>query len=110
MIQLQYSFKKQHKFAIIANTMKPLNLPRPLIIMIVGLPGSGKSFFARQFSQTFGAPVISSDRLRTELYPQSRFTPSEHTIIDNLRKYTLHEIAKTKRTLLLDGDFNMRSE
>lgn len=106
----QYSLKKQHKFAIIANTMKPLNLSHPLIIMVVGLPGAGKSFFARQFSQTFGAPVISSDRLRHTLFAHPEFSPSEQTTIDDLREYMLREVAKTKRTFLVDGDCNIRLE
>jgi len=40
------------------SAMKSLHLSRPHAIMMVGLPGSGKSFFASQFAATFDTPYI----------------------------------------------------
>ena len=36
----------------------------PLIIMVMGLPGSGKSFFSKRLADTLGATYIGSDELR----------------------------------------------
>ena len=40
------------------SAMKSLHLSRPHAIMMVGIPGSGKSFFASQYADTFGTPYI----------------------------------------------------
>lgn len=40
---------------------------RPLMIMMVGLPGSGKSYRAEKFSEQYNANIHSSDSIREEL-------------------------------------------
>lgn len=39
--------------------MKSLQLTKPYMLVVVGLPGSGKTFFAKQFSDTFNTPYIN---------------------------------------------------
>lgn len=89
--------------------MKPLNLSRPLVIMVVGMPGAGKSFFAKQFAETFGAPLVSYDRLRYELFTNPQFTSVEQEIIDRVAFYQLEELLKTGRTILYEGGCNSRT-
>lgn len=84
--------------------MKSLSLPKPLIIILVGLPGAGKSSFARQFSETFGAPIVSYDRLRYELFTEPQYSKEEQDILARVANYQLGEILKTKQTCILDGD------
>jgi predicted kinase len=81
--------------------MKSLSLARPLVLATVGLPGSGKSFFARQFSETFGAPVVSADRLR--------FVAGSETIAP-LASYIMEELFKTQKTFIVDGLAATRTE
>ena len=90
--------------------MQPLNLSKPLIIIMVGLPGAGKSFFAKQFSETFGAPTVSYDRLRFELFNDITFSKEEQVIVDRIAKYQIEELVKTKRTFLIDGGGNSHAE
>ncbi len=90
--------------------MQPLNLSKPLIIIMVGLPGAGKSFFARQFSQTFGAPVVSYDRIRFELFNDITFSKEEQVIVGRIADYQTEELLKTRRTFLVDGGDNTYSE
>lgn len=77
---------------------------------MVGLPGAGKSFFARQFSQTFGAPIVSYDRLRYELFNDITFSKEEQVIIGRIADYQIEELLKTRRTFLIDGGGNTYSE
>lgn len=88
--------------------MKSLSLPKPLIIILVGLPGAGKSFFARQFSETFGAPIVSYDRLRYELFTEPKYSKDEQDILSRVANYQLGEILKTKQTCILDGEGSAR--
>lgn len=88
--------------------MKSLSLAKPLVIMMVGLPGAGKSFFAKQFSDTFGAPLVSFDRLRHELFTDPQFSPDENDIIARVAQYQFEELLKTARTFICDGGCNTR--
>lgn len=78
--------------------------------MMVGAPGAGKSFFARHFAQMFGAPAISADRLRFELFAEPQFTADEQDILSRLAQYQLDELLKTRATIIVDGFCNAKTE
>ncbi|WP_018343793.1 AAA family ATPase [Cytophaga aurantiaca] len=42
------------------------------LIIVCGLPGSGKSYFAKQLSEKLKAAYLNSDIYRKELYPNHR--------------------------------------
>lgn len=88
--------------------MKSLSLSKPLMILVIGRPGAGKSFFARQFSATFGAPVVSYDTLRSALFTKPTYNSEEQQIIDRIARYQAAELLKTKRTFLIDGGCNVK--
>lgn len=90
--------------------MKSLNLARPHILLIVGSPGAGKSFFARQFSETFGAPVVCQNRIRFELFDSPSFSNDESDLVNRLMMYQVEELLKSGRTFMLDGGGNARSD
>ena len=89
--------------------MKSLSLSRPLVIMVIGLPGSGKSFFARQFAEMFGAPLVSSDFIRHSLSAQSTFDADEDTLVGTLVEAQVGELLKTGKTFIIDGSVNART-
>lgn len=89
--------------------MKALSLQRPLIIMVTGLPGSGKSFFAKQFAETFGAACVRSDKIRSDLFGNPQFTVDENEIVGRVADYMVAELAKTGRSFLVDGICNTRA-
>ncbi len=90
--------------------MKSLNLARPQMLMIVGNPGAGKSFFARQFSETFDAPVVAVDRIRYELFAQPTFSNDENELVGRMANYFTDELLKTKRSFVVDGGCNARTD
>jgi predicted kinase len=75
--------------------MKSLNLSKPHLIVVVGIPGAGKTFFAQQFSKMFGAPYLRYE----DLY---EFSSDAHAI-DRIWDFTLDKLALTKHTLVLEG-------
>lgn len=89
--------------------MKSLSLTKPLVIMLVGVPGSGKSFFARQFAEMFQAPLISYDRLRYHLAPQGAYDKEREETIVGLALDQAREMAKTQKTFVIDGGMNNRA-
>lgn len=81
--------------------MTTLQIPRPHAIMLVGIPGSGKSFFASQFSETFNAPYI--DALTLSSYAKD--PSSAMKFITNFAG----QIARTGKTFIYEGDTDTRS-
>ena len=50
----------------------------PRLLMLAGLPGVGKSAFAREVASRCPFLKVESDRLRKALVPQPQYTPDEH--------------------------------
>jgi predicted kinase len=90
--------------------MKSLNLARPQVLIVVGQPGAGKSFFARQFSETFSAPVVSADRIRFELFATPSYSSDENDLVSRIAAYQIEELFKTKKSFIVDGGYNARAD
>lgn len=90
--------------------MKSLSLSKPHVIVMVGIPGAGKSTFAEHFAETFNAPLVSFGRLRQELFNQPTHSSDEQAIISRVSDYMLNELYKTNRTIILDGAADARTE
>lgn len=77
---------------------------------MVGIPRSGKSFFAEHFADTFKAPIISFDQLRNKIFDNPAFNDDEDKIICKVADHMLDEILKTKRTVIYEGQTSLRAE
>lgn len=86
--------------------MQNLATAKPLLIVTIGHPGAGKSFFARQFAETFNAPLISFDEIRSELFNELTYTADEDIIVARVAGLQLRELFKTKKTIVIDGGHN----
>lgn len=76
--------------------MKPLTTATPHVIIMVGIPGAGKSAFAEHFAKTFQAPLISLSQLM-------QTGKVNATTATALSAVLLEELLKTQRTLIFDG-------
>ncbi len=76
----------------------------------MGYPGSGKTFFSRQFAEQYGLPRISEDILRYELFEKPQYSLDESDIINRIFKYTLEEFLKSQQTIICDGLFLSKSD
>ena len=83
--------------------MKSLSLSRPLVIVMIGIPGSGKSFFARKFSDMFSAPLVSYDYLYSTLFPDPSYSREEDDLIKEVLVHEVEELLKTQKTIVVDG-------
>ena len=62
-------------------SLGPLPSPtgRPALIVLSGLPGSGKSYFCRELAALVPSLVmLETDALRRVLFPEPKHTPPEH--------------------------------
>lgn len=83
--------------------MKQMQLTPPLLIITMGYPGAGKTFFARQFADQFELPRISEDVIRYELFEKPLFSTDEADIIERIMHYTLEQLLTTKQTIVFEG-------
>lgn len=90
--------------------MKPLSLNKPHLVIMVGIPGSGKSFFAEQFAETFKAPIVSLDIIRKELLDQPSYNREEDEAINRVAIYMLDEFLKAKQTIVFEGQTDSRTD
>ena len=76
--------------------MKPLTPTAPHVIMMVGIPGSGKTTFAEHFAKTFHAPYINPGDLAENI-------GLNKTATEKVTKLLFDELIKTDRTLVYEG-------
>jgi predicted kinase len=92
-----------HKFAILSY-MKSLSLSQPHLIILTGVPGSGKTYFAEKFADTFKAPYVSYEKIAT------LGKISDGNIANTLLHYQLDELLKTQQTVLVEGQGDTRAD
>jgi shikimate kinase len=80
--------------------MKPLRLTQPYAIILVGLPGSGKTHFGEKFAETFSAPFINSNIIDAH----SRSVEDTNILTD----YLVDEMTRTSQTFIVEGDTSSR--
>lgn len=90
--------------------MKPLRLSLPHVIVMVGIPGSGKSFFAEHFAETFSAPLVSSMAVRRMLVQTPTFSVSEQAAVRRISSHLFDELLKTGQTIVLDAPSDTRTD
>lgn len=78
--------------------------------MVIGVPGSGKSFFARQFATTFRTPLVSYDYIRSRLFEAPTYSNKEESMVYSLAGQQITELLKTEKTILVDGGLNDKSD
>lgn len=75
----------------------------PTLYLTFGLPGSGKTFFARQFAQSTKIPLIETDRLRGELFDEPRYNNSEDNVVASLSDYMAEQFLAAGLSVVIDG-------
>lgn len=67
-----------------------------------GLPGAGKSAFARQYAAETEIAHVHSDRIRHELFDDASFSASENQTVLRLATYMTEELLKLGQSLIFD--------
>ncbi len=75
------------------------------ILIVLGLPGTGKSFFAKRLAKDLGATYISSDVVRSEILDQPTYAANEKDLV---YKEMIHRAmeAVVHGWVVLDGTFH----
>lgn len=84
--------------------MKPMTLATPHLVIMIGIPGSGKTFFAEHFASTFNAAYISSAKIIASLD-----ISIGQGSLDGISNYMLEELLKTGQTVVYDSIVDSRA-
>jgi predicted kinase len=80
-----------------------------MIIIVLGLPGTGKSYFSGFLKKEIEAVHLSTDRIRKKLNKQGQYDQQTKKLIyDEMLKKMEQAVGKNKK-VILDGTFWKRS-
>ena len=75
---------------------------KPILVLLYGMPGSGKTFFARQLCEQLHAAHLEADRIRSELFESPTYAKEENHIIASLMSYMAGEFMHNGVSVVFD--------
>lgn len=90
-------------------------LNKPLLVMFLGYPGSGKSYFARQLAEKLNAVRLNGDSMRIAIFKTTEAIdayPDKGMINEQTFgaiDYAVAQVLKTGHTVVYDAHHNKRS-
>lgn len=75
---------------------------KPILVLLYGMSGSGKTFFARQLTEQLQAAHLQADRIRSELFETPSFNKEENHIVASLMAYMTGEFLHSGVSVVFD--------
>jgi predicted kinase len=82
--------------------MAKIQPTKPFLVLMYGYPGSGKTYFARQFTENVQAAHLQADRIRGELFENPRYDKQENSIVNQLMTYMAEEFLSAGLSVVYD--------
>lgn len=79
-----------------------------MIVIVLGLPGSGKSYFASRLAKMIDADYLNSDRIRKELFAHRTYSEKEKKAVYAAMLTQANETLARGRNLVLDATFHKK--
>lgn len=95
-----------------------MNQSKPILYIFLGLPGSGKSYFARSLSEKFKIVRFNSDAMRTSIFGSREKTTEIYnngdrqilnSYVFNAIDYATEELLAQGQSVIQDANHNQRS-
>lgn len=77
----------------------------PMIIMVMGLPGSGKTYFARHLSERLGTPYVGSDQTRKEKHAMGKYSLKDRRNVYEEMLSRMEQHLTSGEPVILDATF-----
>lgn len=81
----------------------PEPVVKPALIVVSGLPGSGKSYFCRKLAERLSFPILESDALRKVLFPSPSYSPGESNRLFQACHLLIEELLRRGIALIFDA-------
>jgi predicted kinase len=79
-----------------------------MVVIVFGLPGSGKSYFASKLAKKIKADYVNSDRLRKEMFKKRTYSEEEKEAVYLKMLDTMKEAVDQNRNVILDATFHTK--
>lgn len=76
-----------------------------MVIIVFGLPGTGKSYFATRLAKMLNADYVNTDMVRKQLFAHPEYSEEEKIMIYKELLDEMYHHAHSKKSLVLDGTF-----
>lgn len=73
--------------------------------MVLGLPGSGKSYFSSRLAQKINAEYLNSDKIRKDLFPVRTYSESEKNAVYKALLEKMQEATDKGKDVVVDATF-----
>jgi hypothetical protein len=80
-----------------------------MLVLIAGLPGTGKSTIAMHLARRLRATVLRTDVIRKQLFPEPKYTEEEKELVYRVTFLIAEYLLRAERNVILDGTFYKRS-
>lgn len=77
-----------------------------MVIIVFGLPGSGKSYFASRLAADLEADYVNTDKIRKELFTRPSYSDEEKILVYKKLLDEVYHHAHAKKTIVVDGTFH----
>jgi predicted kinase len=82
--------------------MSKVQPTKPLLVLLYGYSGSGKTYFARQLANYMQAAHVHGDRIRGELFETPRYDKEENDVVEQLMDYMTGEFLSAGLSVIYD--------
>jgi predicted kinase len=80
-----------------------------VVIIVIGLPGSGKSYFASRLADMLGAIYINSDQVRKQMLSKKTYSEKEKLSVYDAMMEKMKVTLEQKKDVVLDATFYKRT-
>lgn len=81
---------------------------RPVLIVVFGLPGSGKSYFAKRLTERLRIEYVNSDTVRNEMEARRRYSDESRLRIYEAMKHRAEEFLSRGDGVVIDATFTVK--
>ncbi len=79
-----------------------------MVVVVFGLPGSGKSFFASRLADKIHAEYVNSDRVRKELFEKRDYSETEKNAVYAEMLQVMNVAVNQGKDVVLDATFHKK--
>jgi predicted kinase len=76
---------------------------RPVMVVMVGTPGTGKSFLARLLAPELGAGLVQTDVVRKRRFREPKYTPAESAVTYMLAHKQARRMLAERQSVIFDA-------
>lgn len=90
--------------------MQKVTINQPVLVLLYGYPGAGKTHFAGQLANSLSAAHLQSDRIRHELFESPKYDKEENEVVEHLSQYMAQEFLKAGVSVIYDSEASRLSQ